>query len=57
MTDREIDDLLEKLERVRRETSKDKVSATAFLIRAGILTDDEKMAAPYQHLCIASEPA
>lgn len=57
MTDREIDDLLEKLEQVRRETSKDKASATAFLIRAGILTDDEKMAAPYQHLCIVSEPA
>jgi len=57
MTDREIDDLLEKLEQVRRETSKDKASATAFLIRAGILTDDERLAAPYQHLCTPHELA
>lgn len=57
MTDREIDDLLKKLKQVRSETSKDKASATAFLIRAGILTDDEKLATPYRHLCTPHERA
>ncbi len=57
MSDKEIQQNLEKLRKFREKLSGDKEASRKFLINAGIINSSGNLTEPYQNLCLPQEPA
>lgn len=57
MKDKEIKDLVKKLEKYRKELSMSEEKSRKFLVQTGIITEKGNLRKPYRNLCIPQEQA